>query len=428
MVPAEMDQSADATSTAPALAGAAALWDAVRMARWLDRDRIIGYAAVLLVIELLTFLVMIAGTHGLIVPLGDRPTTTDFVSFYAAGRLADDGTPQLAYDQAAHYAAEERATAPGIGYQFFYYPPVYLLLCAAFAKLPYLAAFVLFEALSLLLYLAVARGILGETGMSALVPLAAFPAVFWTLGLGQNALLTAALFGAATLLVDRRPWVAGVLFGLLCYKPHFGLLVPIALAAGGHWRSIAAAAATVAALVAVSLLCFGWATWHDYLLTALTSRGTYENGRIDLAGMVSPFAGLRLAGLEPSLAYAGQAAVTAGTAFFVAVIWRCRPALPVRAAALLAATAVAVPVILIYDLMLVAIAMAWLVRAARQSDFLPWEKTVFAALFVAALATRRLGAAAHVPLALVVDLLMLGVIAARAKIMLAARHGSSPAL
>ena len=62
---------------------------------------------------------MAAGTHGLIVPLA-RPTTTAFVSFYAAGSLADAGTPQLFYDRAEHYAAEQRAAAPGIDYNFFY--------------------------------------------------------------------------------------------------------------------------------------------------------------------------------------------------------------------------------------------------------------------------------------------------------------------
>jgi hypothetical protein len=59
--------------------------------------------------------------------------------------------------------------------------------------------------------------------------------------LRQNSLLTAALFGAATLFVDRRPSVAGVLFGALCYEPPFGLLVPVALAAQKNWRAFAAA-------------------------------------------------------------------------------------------------------------------------------------------------------------------------------------------
>jgi len=119
----------------------------------------------------------------------DTPTSTDFVSFYAAGSLADAGMPELAYNQAAHNAAEERATATGVEYRFFYYPPIFLLLCTLFAHLPYLVAFLVFETATLAVYLIVVRGILDDRSFTALVPVLAFPAVFWTLGLGQNAFL-----------------------------------------------------------------------------------------------------------------------------------------------------------------------------------------------------------------------------------------------
>ncbi len=186
------------------MAGLARIYQELRSGDWLGRARILAYARILFAIEAAVFLFLIAGTHGWIVKL-DHPLTTDFASFYAAGSLADAGQPALAYDQAAHFAAEQHATEPGIAYQFFYYPPVFLLICAALARLPYLIAFAVFEGLSLALYLAVTRRILEEKLSAALVPMLAFPAVFWTMGLGQNALLTASLFGAGLLTVDRRP-------------------------------------------------------------------------------------------------------------------------------------------------------------------------------------------------------------------------------
>ena len=51
------------------------------------------------------------------------------------------------------------------------------------------------------------------------------------------------LLGGALVSLDRRPLIAGILFGLMAYKPQFGLMIPIALAAGGYWRSFSAAAA-----------------------------------------------------------------------------------------------------------------------------------------------------------------------------------------
>jgi hypothetical protein len=326
--------------------------------------------------------------------------------------LADAGKPELAYDHAEHYAAEERATAVGVEYRFFYYPPVFLLLCAALAHLPYMVAFLVFEAVTLALYLIVARGILGEHSSAVLIPLLAFPAVFWTLGLGQNAFLTAALFGAGTLCIDRRPIVAGLLLGALCYKPHFGLLVPVALAAGRQWRAFASAFASAAALCGLSLILFGWETWHDFLAAAAGSHGTYESGRVTFAGFVSPFGAMLLLGETPAAAYAVQVGATIAAGLLVAAIWRRGLSLPIRAATLAAATLVAIPVVLVYDLMLAAIAAAWLIR--DESGLPVWEKAVLAVLFVLPLNARGIAEAWHLPVAPFVALTLLALAATHA--------------
>jgi len=387
----------------------------LRSGDWLGRARVLGYARVILVVEILAFGFMVAGTHGWIVLL-DRPLTTDFASFYAAGDLADAGTPQLAYEKAAHYAAEQRATERGIQYQFFYYPPVFLLICALLARLPYIVAFVAFEATTLVLYAVAGRAVLGERSWQSCVPLLAFPAVFWTLGLGQNALLTAALFGAATLLVDRRPVVAGILFGALCYKPHLGLLIPVALVAAGRWRAVAAAAVTVIVLVLASAAAFGWATWHAYAVAMLGSHSTYEFGRINFAGMISPFAAARLLHGSVAVAYIAQALATFAAVVAVSYVWRRECSIELRGAVLAAASIVAVPVVLLYDLALAAIAAAWLVRAARQTVFLPWEKTTLCALFLLPLLLLSLGGTSHLPLGPVTAIALLALVVIRARL------------
>jgi hypothetical protein len=378
-----------------------------------DRTRILAGCALLLVFELAAFLFLAAGTHGLIVPLA-RPTTTDFVSFYAAGSLADAGSPQLAYDQAAHYAAEQQATQPGIAYNYFFYPPVFLLLCALLARLPYMAAFVLFEAATLVLYLAVATRILGERSPGVLAALLAFPSLLWTIGLGQNALLTAGLFGAATLLIDRRPVVAGLLFGALCYKPHLGLLVPIALIAGRRWSALIAASFAVAALSLLSLTLFGPQTWRAFLAAMSASRGIYETGRVAFAGYVTPFGAAMLLGAAPALAYALQAAATLAAAAFVASVWRRGLPLPVRAASLAAATLAAVPLALFYDLMLAGVAGLWLFRADRENRAANWIKPGLAVLFILTLDPRGVAQAWHLaigPLVVVALIALVAVVA-----------------
>jgi hypothetical protein len=373
------------------------LIDAARQERWLTRGRIIAGGQVLLLIQLTILVLLALWQHGVI---SNRiaPTSSDFVSFYAAGKLVLAGTPTLAYDQVAHFLAEQRFTVAGAPYQYFFYPPVFLLLCAPLALLPYYVAFYGFEILTLAGFLFTMRRILAEPGWSWVGPVLAFPAVFWNFGLGQNAFLTAALFGGFTLLIERRPVMAGILLGAICYKPHFGLLAPVALASGRHWRAFLAAAATVAGLVALSVAAFGIETWKAYLATFALSNAVYASGRIDYAGMVTPFGAARLLGLDPSVSWLVQGAAAAAMVLIAALAWRQRRSRNLCAAVLLSATLVAVPVALLYDRLLLLVAIAWLVRDRRVTGFRTWEKSALALVYLTSMADYAFDSASHWPL------------------------------
>jgi alpha-1,2-mannosyltransferase len=246
--------------------------------------------------------------------------------------------------------------------------------------------------------------------------------VFWNIGLGQNAFLTAGLFGAATLLVDRHPIPAGLLFGALCYKPQFGLLVPLALAAGGEWRAFAAVGAAVAALVLASLALFGVATWQAFIATVAGSHEIYASGRIFFAGMANTFGAARLLGAGPPAAYALQAAASLSAAGIVVIVWRRHLSLPIRAATLAAASLVAAPLALLYDLMLGVIAGAWLVRDRDPPAAWPGQKLALAALYLllyiasfVMAANRDLAERSHVPVFPLAAISLLAITGARAR-------------
>src|SRR5579864_8412733 len=291
-----------------------------RLNAFLDSRRLLAYAAVLLVAEIVMSAYFVAASYNAF-HNQTAPVTTDFASFYAAGVLADAGTPALAYHQPEHFAAEQRVREPGIAYNYFFYPPVFLALCALLAYLPYVPAFLLFEVSSLALYLLATTRILGRPARETLVPLLAFPIVFWNFGWGQNAFLTAALFGAATLLIDRKPTIAGLLFGAVCYKPHFGILIPVALAAGRHWRAFAAAAVSTAGLTLASLLLFGVETWRDFFTALGGSHATFEAGIVKLWAFVTPYGAVLLLGGGSTAAYAVQIAATGAAIIFVGWVW-----------------------------------------------------------------------------------------------------------
>jgi hypothetical protein len=269
------------------------------------------------------------------------------------------------------------------------------------------------QAVALALWLGVAQRILAAHGWAWCLPVLAYPAVFWTIGLGQNAMLTASLLGAVTLLIDTRPYRAGLLLGLLCYKPHLALLTPVALAAGGHWRAFGAATLGVGATIALSIAVFGLAPWQAYLGALTGARAVYETGRIELAGYVTVFGAARLLGFAPTVAYTLQLTVTVVVATIVFWIWR-RDADPARrGAALAGGILLSIPLALLYDLMIAAVAVLWLVRAAARDGFLPWEKLLLAFCYLVPLVCRYVGEGLGIPIAPLAPIALLGLSIAR---------------
>jgi alpha-1,2-mannosyltransferase len=382
-----------------------------RFGAFLGRRRILEYSAMLLAAEIAISVYFVAASYNAF-HNQTEPVTTDFVSFYAAGSLADAGTPNLVYHQPEHFKAEQQAREPGIKYNYFFYPPIFLIICAALAFLPYIAAFWLFEAATLAFFLAAATRILGRPARETLVPLLAFPIVFWNFGFGQNAFLTAGLFGAATLLVERKPVIAGLLFGSICYKPHLGILIPVALLAGRHWRAFAGATLAAIAWPLLTVALFGLSTWHDFIASVANSPATYASGIVKLSAFVTPFGAVLLMGGPPWLAYAAQIAATGAAIVFVGWVWWRGLSLEVRAAALASATLIAVPLAIFYDLMLAAVAAAWLCRSGQTVT--NGEKALFAASYLLLLNSVQLSGQTHIPIGLLVVLALIATVAQRA--------------
>jgi len=85
--------------------------------------------------------------------------------------------------------------------------------------------------------------------------------------------------------------------------------------------------------------------------------------------------------------------------------------LPVRAASLVAATLVAVPLALFYDLLLAGVAGAWLLRGEGAYRLPEWGKLALAGLFVLSLNPRGIAAAWHVPVGTLLTILLAVIVA-----------------
>ncbi len=371
--------------------------DFLRKAEWLGAERARGYLMLLALVQVATILVLLASAQDG-VDLNGFLIGTDFISFWTSGRMLAAGAN--VYDSLAHVAAQREFFAREGEYTAFYYPPGFLPFVWPLGLMPYFPALAAWLALTGAAWLAAVRGWFAALGLKGpgVVLALAFPPAVITLTHGQTSFLLGALLGGGLLLVDRRPWLAGVLIGLATVKPQLGLLVPVALLASGQWRTVAGAGLAATALAGLAAILFGPRMWSDWLAITRTAGSAADSGTIGFAKMVSVFAGLRLIGIASEVALALQVAVTLAVAAGIAVAgWR-RAFTPGLGALVLAGAPLATPFVLDYDLVLTAFPLAWLFARARDEGFAGWERVTIAAAFAGAAFARPLAVNAGVPI------------------------------
>ena len=280
---------------------------------------------------------------------------TDFVSFWAAAKLALGGNPEAAYDLDLHKAVEMTAVAVK-GLIPFPYPPTYLLAVLPFGLLPYAMAHAVWVGTTLTAYLVVAHKL---SANSALLAMAFPPVILCGIG-GQNSFLMAAIFMTAMTLMKTRPFIAGLVFGLLAFKPHLGLLLPIALIAGRDWRTFAGAAVSTLGLILLSFVVFGPESWSGFRTLLPLAGSIASEGLVSWNKMASVYASLRLAGVPEPLAWIVHALVAVTAIVFLWRAWRTSTDIGYRAAALAAATLLISPYLFIYDQLLLVPALVYL--------------------------------------------------------------------
>jgi len=280
----------------------------------------------------------------------------DFYPLWGSGFLALEGQPELNYDSDALHLRQAILGMNPHAYNPFPYPPTFLLMLTPFGALGLGAAFAAFMASSFALYLWAMAG-----SRARLLAAILAPATTIALISGQSGFLSGGLMLGGLRLARGRPIMAGILFGLLTYKPQLGVLVPIALVAAGLWRVIASAAVTAIACAALSSLAFGREIW----LTWLRQLADYS-GHFDPVDHLMPTieANARMLGLSPRLALLAQLAVAIPVAITVGRAFRDGPS--ARASALLViGTFLATPHAFNYDMPMTTAAAVWYFEERR---------------------------------------------------------------
>ncbi|MCW5703714.1 MAG: DUF2029 domain-containing protein [Bradyrhizobium sp.] len=384
-------------------------WNALRTGVWLTAARARGYSLILLAVCTLAFAGWVALSDGLVDRNG-KPLGTDFSNVYAAGSLTWQGRAADAYEPALQHAAEKAIFgARNVPFYGWHYPPLFFAVAVLVAALPYVWGLVLWQVASFAAYLAMLRAIMPRP--ETLLIAAAFPAGFVNIGHGHNGFLTAALLGGALHWLDRRPWLAGMLIGLLAYKPQFGVLIPIALLAGQRWQTIGAAAVVVAAIAALSFAMLGSDVWRAFLDSmSFTQTVVLEQGGTGWEKIQSIFSAARSFGVGVPTAYAIQGALALFLAASLAWLWHSEAAFELKAASLALASLLATPYVLDYDLVVMAVAIAFFARHGFSRGFRDYEISLLAAAWLVPLVSRGVAGATGIPLGLMVLLAFYGVV------------------
>ena len=305
---------------------------------------------------------------------------TDFINVWAAGRLVLDGVPAQAYDWDIQKQVEVAKLGQDfVGYFAWHYPPPFLFVASLLAQLPYQVAFIGWAVVSFLPFLVAMRAIVGRNFGYLLA--FAIPMAFINALVGQNGFLTAALIGGTLYLIPIRPVLAGICLGLLTYKPQYGLLFPIVLIAAGHWRVFISAGVTAVVLATASWLAFGIESWLAFFHWMPKFSQTFlTEGKAPWWKLQSIFSMVRYFGGSEPLGWAFQWVLTASVAVVLALMWRSRVPYTLKAAALAAGALLTTPYLFMYDMMVLAIPIAFLVRIGLKTGFRAYELPVLGAV------------------------------------------------
>ena len=215
---------------------------------------------------------------------------------------------------------------------------------------------------------------IGSLHILILLPLIVyFPGMFENFIFGQNGFLCGIFLGSGLLLLDSSPLAAGILFGLLSFKPHFFILVLIAFIFGRYWKALIGTIITTIALSLISLLVFGPGVWSAYLNTMSIPMHLLEMGAAAWSIMPTFFAATLSLGFGVRAAYLVQGLAMLMVLTGVAWVWMRKANLALRGSVLTLGLLLFTPYAFIYDLSLLALPLCWLWEEGHVRGRLPGE-------------------------------------------------------
>jgi hypothetical protein len=311
---------------------------------------------------------------------------SDFSHYWVAARLAGAGDPTAVYDFSRLQAFGQAVAGIKVAIPWFN-TPTFLMLLLPFSLVPYHASLFVWIMSTLGGYLVVMRRLAPHPQFTWLA--LAFPSTLLNISYGQNGFLSVIFLGGGLVLLERVPIAAGFFLGLMTYKPHFALLIPIALAAGRRWQALAAMLVTSAGLIGASALLFGIDVWGTFFQKITVMLGGLKGGQISAATvlplekMPTVFSVIKGLGADTLTAAVIQAICGLVIGAMVAWVWHSKASPAISAAVLVLGAFLVTPYAFVYDNILIVMALACLGWEGYTKGWLPGEKICLTLAWIA---------------------------------------------
>ena len=161
-------------------------------------------------------------------------------------------------------------------------------------------------------------------------------------------------------------------------------------------------------MATASWVAFGTESWQAFFhWMPMFSQAFLTEGRAPWWKLQSLFALIRYFGGSEQLAWIFQWIMTASVAVGLVLMWRSRISYPLKAAALATGTLLITPYLFMYDMMVLAIAVAFLVRIGLNSGFRAYELPALVCALAAIFSFTFLGLPVGLGATLIVAILIL---------------------
>jgi len=327
----------------------------------------LGTSVILSILFLLACLRAMIPVEG-VLNWNDVRVGNDFIVFYSSGLLALGGEAASAYDQAILNAFQHDVLGIDPESLPWRYPPIYFFFLLPFMSLSYLGAFWAWSVLTIAALMVVVRQITPIWYFPLLVPLC-LP-VAYSMTAGQNGNLTAIVIGAGLLMLPRSAKVAGIIFGLLAYKPQLAVVVPFCLLAGRYYCAFISMAVTVVSLALLSWLVFGLDPWVAFF-QGLLFQTSSAFGSTQVIWERIPTVVITASQIFESsrIAWILQTCVALLALALAAWVWRESDKPAHLALALVASMPLVSPYVWDYDMAILVLPMAYLARDALRNKW-----------------------------------------------------------